>query len=306
MKQLYDNKSFKFILLGFVVLLISACVDDPLNDEQYTNLVTLIGTQDEVQEKKVKYGSQGDFFVSVYCGGTLPPEKDVTVSLVQAHKSNIDNYNYKNVLAGEIKYQPLPEEWYEIPSYKGVIQAGERYARIPVRILPDKIDTDSLYLISLKLLSATPYQVNEKADTVLLVKVKMINDYSGNYTMEGSEYSVNEDGTLDSLSVLPLNVSRSLTAVNKNMVRFYHKNTNEKLSELKENGIIMEVDELTGKVKVQPWDKLPIVPDSGNGTYKVEYNVYNNRTRTFSIEYRYTNNGKRMHVSLKMTSTENE
>lgn len=187
MKQ-YNNDFIRLMLGGLLCLFVSACVSDPLADEQYTKKLTLVGAQDELQEKEVKYGSDGEFFVTVYCGGTKMHEDDVTVTLGEADQSNIDNYNYKNVLEGEIEYVALPKDWYTIPSYTSVIKAGERYVRFPVRVDTKKIDTDARYLIPLKIVDSSPYPVNEQADTVLLVKVKMINDYSGNYMMKGTEY----------------------------------------------------------------------------------------------------------------------
>lgn len=77
-------------------------------------------------------------------------------------------------MEGEIEYVALPKDWYTIPSYTSVIKAGERYVRFPVRVDTEKIDTDARYLIPLKIVDSSPYPVNEQADTVLLVKVKMI------------------------------------------------------------------------------------------------------------------------------------
>lgn len=69
MKQ-YNNDFIRLMLGGLLCLFVSACVSDPLADEQYTKKLTLVGAQDELQEKEVKYGSDGEFFVTVYCGGT--------------------------------------------------------------------------------------------------------------------------------------------------------------------------------------------------------------------------------------------
>lgn len=137
MKQ-YNNDFIRLMLGGLLCLFVSACVSDPLADEQYTKKLTLVGAQDELQEKEVKYGSDGEFFVTVYCGGTKMHEDDVTVTLGEADQSNIDNYNYKNVLEGEIEYVALPKDWYTIPSYTSVIKAGERYVRFPVRVDTEK------------------------------------------------------------------------------------------------------------------------------------------------------------------------
>ena len=278
MKQ-YNNDFIRLMLGGLLCLFVSACVSDPLADEQYTKKLTLVGAQDELQEKEVKYGSDGEFFVTVYCGGTKMHEDDVTVTLGEADQSNIDNYNYKNVLEGEIEYVALPKDWYTIPSYTSVIKAGERYVRFPVRVDTEKIDTDARYLIPLKIVDSSPYPVNEQADTVLLVKVKMINDYSGNYMM---------------------------TAVDENTVRFFHKSVNEEMPNLDDNGITLTVDKSTGKVSVRPWKSLPVVENSGSGTYQVISGNYGINTRRYVIEYNYINSSnKEMYVSVTLETSEN-
>ena len=49
MKQ-YNNDFIRLMLGGLLCLFVSACVSDPLADEQYTKKLTLVGSQDELQE----------------------------------------------------------------------------------------------------------------------------------------------------------------------------------------------------------------------------------------------------------------
>ena len=137
MKQ-YNNDFIRLMLGGLLCLFVSACVSDPLADEQYTKKLTLVGAQDELQEKEVKYGSDGEFFVTVYCGGTKMHEDDVTVTLGEADQSNIDNYNYKTCWKAKSNMWRCLRDWYTIPSYTSVIKAGERYVRFPVRVDTEK------------------------------------------------------------------------------------------------------------------------------------------------------------------------
>lgn len=301
----YNKKTIGFMFGGLLCLSVSACVSDPLDDEQYTKKLTLIGAQEELQEKEVKYGSNGEFFVTAYCGGTKIHGEDVTVTLGEADQCNIDNYNYKNVLEGETEYVALPKEWYDIPSYTRTIKSSERYVRFPVRVNTDKIDADSRYLIPLKIVDSKPYPVNEQADTVLLVKVKMINDYSGNYMMKGTEYPMKE-GIPDLLSGTPIEIARTLTAINKNTVRFFHRSVNEEALNLDDYGITLAVDEATGEVSIMPWKHLAIIENSGSGTYQVIPGNYGVNTRKYTIKYNYINSSnKEMHVSVTLETSEN-
>ena len=177
--------------------------------------------------------------------------------------------------------------------------------RFPVRVDTEKIDTDARYLIPLKIVDSSPYPVNEQADTVLLVKVKMINDYSGNYMMKGTEYPM-KNGAPDLLSGTPIEIARTLTAVDENTVRFFHKSVNEEMPNLDDIGITLTVDKSTGKVSVSPWKNLPVVENSGSGTYQVVSGNYGINTRRYVIEYNYINSSnKEMYVSVTLETSEN-
>lgn len=289
----------------FILMMLTACIANPMDDEQYIKQVVLIGASEEYQEKKIKYGTEGEFFVAVYCAGTQPPEKDVTVTLEEAHKINIDNFNYKNVLEGNKCYEALPKDWYELPSYTGVIKAGERYVRIPIRINTSKISADDLYMIPLKIMDSYPYPINEQTDTVLLVKVKMINNYSGVYTTTGIEYPVKGDGTLDKENPLPFYPSRTLTAISENQVRLFHKLTEEKEANLEKNGIIIDVDKATNQVSVSAYKEdggLSI--SNASGTYIFKQENYGVQNRIFKIEYDYMDGDKKKHIIWELKSTE--
>lgn len=305
-----DKKTYSKVIgwMGsglFALLALTGCIADPMDDELYIKQVVLIGASEEYQEQEVEYGTGGEFFVSVYCSGTKLPDGDVTVTLKEAHQVNIDNFNLKNVLEGEPKYKALPEEWYEVPSYTGVIKAGERYARIPIRIKADRIDTDEQYLIPLRIMESHPYPVNELADTVLLVKIKMINEYSGSYTTTGVEYPVNDDGTLDEGNSLSFHPSRTLTAIDENRIRFYHKSADEKTDNLDQNGIVLTVDKTTRKVTVGAWNQENrLSVSNGSGTFSDTQESYGVRTRTFNIEYDYIEGEKKKHIVLELRSKE--
>lgn len=300
-----NMRQYICLVVGLFGGLAVSCVSDPLEGEQYAKHVVLIGSNDEYQEREVNYGGQEELFVSVYCGGTQAPESDVSVTLGEADQSNIDRFNEKNVLPGETAYEALPHDWYNISSQTGIIKAGERYVRIPVQIDADKIDADKLYMLPLKITNVEPYPVSAETDSVLLIKLKMVNDYSGSYTMSGSEYPVKADGTIDKLNAVPISVTRVLTAMDVRSVRFFHRTVTEHQSNLDANGIVLTVAENGADVTITPWNQLQIIPGSGKGTYTVENGNYGNRNRIFTIEYDYVNDsGETMRVSVMLKSTE--
>ncbi|UVV53940.1 DUF4361 domain-containing protein [Bacteroides thetaiotaomicron] len=75
-----------------------------------------------------------------------------------------------------------------------------------------------------------------------------------------------KNGAPDLLSGTPIEIARTLTAVDENTVRFFHKSVNEEMPNLDDNGITLTVDKSTGKVSVSPWKNLPVVENSGSST----------------------------------------
>ena len=285
----------------FAAMCLASCVSDPLDEEQYFNLVCLM----DAGEEGVEYGSEDEIFISAYCGGTHAPGSDVAVTVGEASDVNIDDYNLRNVLDGETPYEALPKEWYELPSYTGVIKAGERYVRIPIRIDADRIDADKLYLLPMKIIKSTPCPISANADSVVLIKLKMVNAFSGTYTMTGKETPVNEDGTLDHAAEMSINITRTLTATSKNTVRMFERTSDEESSGLGDNGIVLTVGSDGKSVTVSPCDKLQVVEGSGKGSFKVVEETNGTRNRSFNIEYDYINaNGKRMRVNVTLDSSE--
>ena len=67
----YNKNTIGFMLGGLLCLSVSACVSDPLDDEQYTKKLTLIGAQEELQEKEEDRVRSGRVV-------TLPPHNSIT------------------------------------------------------------------------------------------------------------------------------------------------------------------------------------------------------------------------------------
>ena len=107
------------LCLSFSLLVLASCnVENPIDGEQYIKQVYLVGAYDKLQGKEVAYGSEREIFVSVAIGGTVSLDHDVTIRLEQADYINIDNYNKKNVVGDDIPYEAMPQELYNIPSWR--------------------------------------------------------------------------------------------------------------------------------------------------------------------------------------------
>lgn len=284
-KNIFTLMAASVLVAG--VTLTSCSVDNPQDEEQYVKKVYLIGAYDQIQTKDVSY-NDGELYVAVGIGGSLFSSTDVSVTLGLADQANIDNYNYKNVVAGDIEYQSLPESWYTM-NWTGTIKAGDAYGRIPITVDASKIECDSLYVIPLEIKSVSQYEkVTE--DTTLLVHINMVNDYSGSSTWSGSTVRY-ENGEPVYSTTSTYNVPRTLTAVNANTVRLFQRSQVERYSNLASDAYTITVNS-DNSLTVKAWKDMPIT--AGGGTYDPDKNV-------FTIWYTTSENGKEYRTDATIT-----
>lgn len=279
------KKKTLYTLLAAAVLaagstLTSCSVENPLDEEQYVKKVSIVGAYNIIQTKKVNYSGDGSFYTSVSIGGSLPPETDVNVTLGLADPENLVAYNRKNVLPGEIKYQDLPTDWYKLDNWTTTIKAGELYARVPITVDVSKIEADSLYVIPLEIKSVSAYEKVD-ADTVLLLNIKMINNYSGTYNYTGTVTKI-VNGEPDLGSVSKVNATRTLTAIDAGTVRLYKNSDVQKMENLDASAYTMTINS-DNSVTIKPWKDLNITESSGTfdpekNEFKIKYTTVENGT----------------------------
>lgn len=258
--------------------LLAACSEEnPIDREQYFKQIYLVGVHNKMQDKEVAYSSdEQEMFLSVAVGGSQDIDRDVNVTIAEAHQSNIVTYNKKYVATGGIKYQLLKSDYYTVPSYVTTIKSGDTYARIPLKIKTSELHCDSLYALPFKITSVSDYKINER-DTVLIVTPKLVNAYSGTYVLEAKHYEC-KDGIPQEERVSALGVTRTLKAVNENMVRFYNKAELENIANIPSKTLTFSVDPTDHKITVQGWDELEIVGSEG---------AYESSNQTFTFWYQY-------------------
>lgn len=287
------NKYFSAMILGTALMGMASCepVSDPLEKEQYQKEVYLVGAAQDIQDKEISYAGDGSLYVSAAIGGTTFPDQDVQVTIGLADNAKMDMYNYKNFSDGDVKYQPLPSAWYNFPSVVGVIKAGEVYCRIPFTIDTEKIHADSLYVIPLKVVTTSAYSIVQK-DTTLLVHPKMVNDYSGAYTFEGTTWEM-KDGEKVMSSASATTTLRNAVALNASTIRLFQKVAMEKVKNVADNCYNIRVN-ADNTLTVTSYDKMPIT--NGGGTYDKDKG-------TFSFWYTTTEGGKEYRTEATLTKS---
>jgi hypothetical protein len=148
----------------------SSCARDELFErEQYKKVFSLLSADgynifSEVHELD-SIVSPGN--VSAVCGGTLPTEEEIRISLIE-DANLIDVYNKSNFDVNAARYiNWLPKDQYEIEDYSITIPAGKRTGLMSVKVRPNGLSPDSTYFIPLRVDGFSAYEIDHNKSTVL-------------------------------------------------------------------------------------------------------------------------------------------
>lgn len=269
-------------LLGVAAMLLISCEDEnPLESEQYIKQVYIVGAYDIVQKFDVPYGDEPQStYIAVATGGSLNIDQDVDVTLTH-NDATIDWYNNKYMIDAPVKYRKLENEFCSFPSMTMTIESGQVYGRLPFSIQSSGLHCDSLYALTFKIESVSNYTKHPK-DTVLIMNLNFVNEFSGNYQLTATKYTLDGDG--NELMPTSMNMTRIVKAVDKDRVRFINEALPETSTTLSRdayfeaiynNSVVFE-RQSDGSFTALGWKNLPV----SNSTVS-----YANNTFTFSYDY---------------------
>lgn len=268
------------------ILVLAGCnTENPIDTEQYFKQVYIVDAVDDMVTREINFAdTETEIFASVAAGGSLNADRDVTIRLTE-DREGISIYNRANLSVNDIRYQPLPANAYSFVSDEAVIKKGNVYALFPILVKPASLHCDSLYTIPLKIASTSDYVINKK-DSVLLLSVKLINNYSGQYYSYGTKTAVETN------AVASFGLFRTLTAVDKNTVRFYHEVT-EGITNIATSGITFSINS-DNSLSVNAWDSFILI--KGGGIYEPQSNI-------FTYWYTYINNNVEYRIDGMFTQS---
>lgn len=278
-------KNNLFIIIGLLVF-ISACdVNKPTTDELYIKQIYLVNAQNVVYKRDVKYSSEPQqTSFSVATGGSTLIDRDVLVAFDLDNQQAIENYNWKYIPIGNPTYRSLESAMYTFPE-STVIEANNVYKEVFFTLFAtDGLQCDSLYSIPISIKSVSEYEIN-KTSPVLLFTLNLVNNYDGNYIVNGTDTDVWNN-------VEAYSNTRVVKATGEFSVRVLHKNVEENLSNVKAYAVVLTVDPLSNKIKVSAWDSFPIVDGGG---------VYDPLNKTFNAWYIYMDGASERKIEFKLT-----
>ncbi|MDR1340159.1 MAG: DUF4361 domain-containing protein [Prevotellaceae bacterium] len=279
----------KILMLVAGITLCSCDRDELFNREQYKKMFALLsadGFNIFAEEHDLKL-AESPGFVSAVCGGSLPTETDINITMVEDGDLLLQ-YNRSNFDVDESKYARwLPREKYDIDSYSITIKAGESIGLMPVTVHPSGLSPDSIYFIPLRADRFTAYELNPDKSSVLY-RVFLKNYYATNrtdtyYSYRGKRNDVNVMG------------SKRVFPVSGNSVRIMAGDITfePKVNVINSGSVLLTVDE-NDSVRIESWKGLEVTRVNGDPDYPNTFLIYDDgykTYKTFLLRYDYVYDG---------------
>lgn len=241
----------------------------PMEEEQYPRSVYLVGAGETMINRSLNIGYDVDtIYASVAVSGSLATPSDVVATIVESPES-VDAYNNKELGSDDIHYRNPGAGIYSFPQENVVVKKGDVYGTYPILIDPSTLHIDSLYMIALKLESVSQFAKAEE-DTVVKIRLNLMNKYSGLYYMDGVIKPL--DNLRD--SVIYKTNRNAQAVVDGNTVRVYHqKNEWTKGATDYRPGYCFNITvNEDNSLTLKPWDQFDLI--EGGGTYYEDMEVY--------------------------------
>jgi hypothetical protein len=278
------------LIIALAGVIMCSCNRDELFErEQYKNVFALLsddGFNIFAEEHDLEL-SESQGYVSAVCGGSLPTEKDINITVVE-DENMLLQYNMSNYDVNESNYdRMLTKDKYDIENYSITIPAGERVGLMPIKIRANGLSPDSAYFIPLRVDRFTAYEVNSSKSNVLY-RVFMKNYYATNKSQ--TIYSFR--GKRDGVSVMG---NKRVFPVRGNSVRTMAGDISfeSKLDIINEGAIRLTVDE-NSNVRIDSWKDLAVTQIDGDPDYPNTFSIYDdgyNTYKVFLLRYDYVYRG---------------
>jgi hypothetical protein len=224
----------------------------------------------------------------------LPNDLPVTLTIVE-DPDLLRSYNDNNYGSESFRHaRYLSPDRYRIDDFKLQIPRGERKGTMRIRIRPNGLSPDSMYLIPFRVTQCSEYEMNDARNTVLY-RIRFQNPYSTTvsvpqFTHRGVKTTVGSDVEQATMA------QKHVHAVSANEVRIIAGNTVFKndLNFIEKWSLRLKMD-ADGKVTISPWNlgtygmKVTQIDDDElyPNTYGVIKDDWGRVFKTFMLCYEY-------------------
>jgi hypothetical protein len=277
-------------------LMISSCGKYELFErEHYKNVFALLSYESDnvfIEEHDLT-DSITEGYISAVCGGSLPTEKDIDITIVE-DPDILSRYNMRNYDVKEDEYaQLIPRSRYELESYSIKIPVGERTGKTKISLQANGLSPDSVYFLPLKVTKFSSYEVNPDK-SYIMYRVLLKNYYAKmNAAKTGTTYSLR--GKHDNVNVMSTKVLYPIAGdkvrINAGTLTY----TASSAVSINNTAIVLQIDE-SNKVHISAWKDIEVEQIDGDPDYPnifmIEDTGYR-KYKTFLLRYDYIYGGVR-------------
>lgn len=280
----------RILLFAFVhaLFLFSACEKEFYEKEVYRKIVYIVNSDNMIDFFTHPFtGASTEGFMSLYCSGSLFPDNDINIE-IGFDDELIGKYNYIEFENNEAKYvKALPSNYFEIPSFSVTIKKGEASVTMPIFVTSEGLSPDTTYVIPLKIISASGFEVNPDLSSILYA-IKLENAYSGLYRMTGSLLKQGDTG-------MPQQVFKDKTVVpiNRNTCRMFISTESELEENIGSRTVIFSLRS----------DNSVVIKEENN-LIDLGGSLYDPERKVFTLNYGFISNGTRYEIQEKLVRIE--
>lgn len=308
-KTIYPISLTRLLLLAVILVVAASCErDEVFEKEQYKNVIALISESDNVSRKLHSLGMESIGYVAASIGGTNPTEKDIRINLVE-DPFFIDDFNKTNFDLDKTKYvKVLPKSHYDIENYQLTVPAGEIGGKLPIRLNVDGLSPDSAYFISLRIESASAYEVNPEKNFVLYqIRIKnwwAVGDGSSSYNMSIKQ---RESGSSSEIQMPGRKVMHPLT-VNQVRIMAGNETFSSNINVFNKYALILTIQD-DKSVTIAPYKNVEVTQVNGDpdfpNIFKIDDDGFK-KYKTFLLRYNYKQNNTILEIKEELRMEYNE
>jgi hypothetical protein len=290
--KVMKNKYF-ILMMTVAGLMISSCGKYELFErEHYKNVFALLSYEEDniFTEEHDLTNPQTEGYIAAVCGGSLPTEKDIDITIVE-DPDILSDYNIRSYMKEDEYAQLVPRSQYEIENFNIKIPAGERMGKTKITMRANGLSPDSIYFIPLKVTKFSSYEVNPDKSYVMY-RVLLKNYYAKmSATNAGTTYSLrgkhDNSNTLSNKTLYP--VAGDKVRINAGTLSY----TASSAASIDRTAIVLQIDE-SNKVHISAWKDIEVKqidddPDYPN-IFMIEDTGYK-KYKTFLLRYDYFYSG---------------
>jgi len=307
------NTIIKKAGIFFIALSLTACNESEMFEEElYKKVICILSDDNQVFSVEHDLNEEvSTGYISISSGGTMAVDKDVLVEL-EFDNDLLTKYNRLQYDTATLKFaRQLPEWRYEIPVMSATLKKGseDQYSRVEIKVKPEGLSPDSIYMVPLRIKNVSDYEVNPAKENVLY-RVFLKNNYARQeettyYKMKGRKQNEGDE------KVISVTTDKVFYPLTKDKVRTLagtkaFSDKNPTLEEIDKWGIVVQINS-DNTVTLSPSGSLELemLGTSSDNKYEEEESGsgFTSKIQKFYFSYKYKDSESGKWITMTETCT---